>query len=221
MQDSLKSDVEKDFDYSCLERFIDKPGRVTLDPTATVFMEECRRPKLNWLMLWCLGFVLTSEYVVSDATVNKNYFLVPSKKFRTWHEGVAAGIQYLEDKKIDYTLSSLDNVYGRDTGKRVSEVFVNVMLFCKSEGSAKPPPVTAPLPRSPEPLPVPSEPLPVPSRPIPEPAAPAAPSNWKAVVAGILGAIAIPWFFAKLFLPGGVVTFVNLLLDFLHKLVGM
>lgn len=208
--DNLKTPLDKDFDYTCLERYLEtKTDKVTFDPTASVFIDESRPLKLNYVMLWALCYVLTDKFIDSDFTIRKNYFLVPNQKYRDWHEGVRTGIDYLVSKKTDFSLESMDKIYASGVAARTQAAYTEILAFWKSEGT-KPPPVETVPPLPPDPVP-PAQTTPPAS----------APGGWKLVVSGILGAIAIPWFFVQMFLPGGVVKLVNLVIEFLHKLIGM
>lgn len=209
METSFKSKLDPNFDYTCLSRYLDKPDRVTFQPTAAAFMDSCKEFEVNWLMVWCLSYVLTNGFVSGPVITAQNYLGVPDGKYRVWREGISAGLRYIQANNKDWQVATLDKIYTAGVSTRMGEVYADVMKFWQTEG-ARPPPIK---PREPDPLPTP-----IPEQPTP--ATPSAPSTWKVWIAGLLGVVTIPWFFAKLFLPGGVVAIVNAVLDLLHKLVG-
>lgn len=215
MEFNLRGKTDDRFDYTCLSRFLDKkfPSKVTMQPTANTFITECRALNFNWLVVWCMGYVLTNGYLLNEMTEKKNYLAVPKGIFRTWREGLRAGLLRIEKAMV---FDDLVATYGAGFEAQVKAVFDEVVKFeATDEFEGLPPDIETPV-KWPEPV----KPEPVKEEPKPEPT-PGVKAPWQLKLAGILGTIGSVWWLAKWFLPGSAGKIGDVIIELLKRLVGM
>ena len=242
------SPAKPDFDFTAPHRFIQKitHDRTNLDPSAVIFEAECRPYKLNWLFVFCLSSVLTNNFKVTDQTVGKNYFGLANKdafvKFRTWHEGVRAGVQTLvalhklpikgaivwpgtEEvvKKPPSGEQPIDAYYGEGTYAKAEALYNDLMLYEAGDEFEGEPVVTGPEVELPPLPPLPKIPESVPSGKIDKPAPDVEkkPSGgWKKAALGIAGVLGSASFIIGLFAPGWVKQAVDLIIKLIQLIAG-
>lgn len=247
------SPVKPEFDITAPHRFIQKitKDRSNLDPSATIYETECRPYKLNWLFVFCLSAVLTDTFKVSDQTVGKNYFALKDKTangdvfapFRTWHEGVRAGIQTivslykikLKGAAVWHGVEPIianppsgehpvDDYFGQGVYDKAERLYNDLIKFEAGDEFDLPVVIGAPeTPPAPKPLPIPDpEPVKKPEETKPEPVKEGekpAPSGFKKTLLTIAGILGGASFLVGLFAPGWVKHALDLVVQLL-KLFG-
>lgn len=228
------AELPKELDYSVPERFLETkfPRKTLFNPGAQTFIEECRPFGLNWALVWSMSYVLTTNFSYSTDVSRKDYFALinpdnQSQQFRTWSEGVRAGVQtiaalmklpnfdakdivwpitekILFNGKAPYSkLEDFDFYWGPDFAPKVQAVYLELLSFAKGETINLPNPVVV-GPETPKPLPIPA-PLPPASQPVPVPAPDnGALSSWQVKLGAIAATVGGFIWIAKIFLPGPV-----------------
>jgi len=238
----IDAELPEGLDFTVPSRFMQAkfPMRTNYHPTTGALITECAKYKMNWLAVWCMGYVLCGEYHNSEALLMRNQWKLETEsgklqRFRTWAEGMQAGVQFLcalmgilpqlpiiwphgvevakkYEKKFK-ELKDFDAHYGEGFAAEVEAVYVEFVAFIKKDDVKLPEPVVVspvpPLPPLPPPVIV--EPEPVKET---KPTKPGSKYPWQVWLGGVLSALAIPWWFLEKFLPG----WAGLLWEFLKKI---
>lgn len=223
---------DEKFDYTVVHRYLESVSgsHITFEPSSSIYMFECKAYKFNWLLIWCISDVCTDSFVDSKDVESKNYFKLYNddktpQLFRTWSEGVRAGIQTLasafglkvegtvvwpgtEKKKNTYQeVSDLDKLYGDGFSKKVLDLYAAILKFADSKVLPNPPVVGGPD-QTPDPI----TPVPVPPATKP-PVSSGSSSGWLAKVGAFLVGVGSLSFIIKLFLPGWAGQILDLLVQ--------
>lgn len=239
----LASEPPEGFDGTCVSRYMRQrhPASTRMDPSPHIVQVAGQSYGINWVLLWCLAYELTDGFAVSDQTVAKNFLLLPDVKPRSWTEGINLGTarlavamgfnparlppmpavvmsaqELVAQGKAVVEVKDLATLYPEKENlpTRVMRRFEDVLSFWAGEGSLPPPnPILKPTPEEPKAKPEPVKPK------EPEPEGEKKKAGWKVWLAGALGTVGTLFFFAKWFLPGGVVQIVHSILEILKALV--